>query len=73
MSHMLEKVAVSHCFFLITTKFYLCFYIVIPQLLFWISMTILGPKLSNKTDDEFFSQVGLGNTVKPLYSRHPLL
>ena len=36
-------------------------------------MTILGPKLSNKTDDEFFSQVGLGNAVKPLYSRHPLL
>ena len=44
-----------------------------PLSLFWISMTIFGPKLSHKTEDEFFSWVGWGNTVKPLYSRHLLL
>ena len=43
--------------------------------LFWNSMTILGPKLSNKSDYEFFSWVGLGIIVNLfiagiLYRRH---
>lgn len=72
-SLMLEVVAVSHIFLKKkTTKSDLYFYIVIQPLLFWISMTMHGPKLSNKTDDEFFSWVGFGNAVKSPYSVYPL-